>query len=322
MPLLEEFHPQDILALGLSIWALACVRRDSWTWSGVLIGLAFTSQQFALIIVVVILAIAPSGRRLRFATAAVTTVAVVGLPLIVLTSGRAIRAVLVGTGLSPSFGKTLLVETGLHGSILTDVARVMPILISLVIALWAVRRLGPSVFEADSLISLLAISLCLRLVFELDLWGYYFMPLSVALVLLDIVRGRFRGSTIAWLAMVTLVFNPIQVYHLATGRNYGLGPFRAIQIVFLAVALLLIVWDVSHRRIRWYLIAWFLLAAWAFAVNGQIFGSPHASFPLWFWQMVLVASAIGLLFGPITTRLHLQNEFSASTDNDGVVHAP
>jgi hypothetical protein len=304
MPLLEDFHPQDVLALGLSIGALACIRRDAWTWAGVLMGLAYTSQQFAVLTAVVILAIAPSGRRWRFTVAAFCMVAMVGVPLIALTSGRATRALLVGTGLSPSFGSTFMVESGLHGSYLTGLARVVPILASLAIAVWAVRRLGTSVLAADTLVSLLGISLCLRLVFELNLWGYYFMPLSVALVLLDVINGRIRGYTIAWLAMVTLVFNPILFYQFATGRTYGLGPFRAIQIVFLAAAFILILYDILRHRIRWYLVAWFALALVAFVTDGWMYGPPHKAFPLWFWQIVLLSTAAVLIAGPITSKLH------------------
>ena len=86
------------------------------------------------------------------------------------------------------------------------------------------------------------------------------------------------------------------------------------------MALLLIVWDVAHRRIRWYLIAWFLLAVWAFVVEGQIFGPPHESLPFWFWQIVLLVSAIALLSRPITSRLHHENEISVSTAADRAVH--
>ena len=300
MPLIEDFHPQDILAFGLALGALACARRDSWSWAGALIGFAFTSQQFAVLTAVVLFVVAPKGRHLRFVSAAVATVAAVGIPMVVLTSGRALRAVLVGTGLSPSLGNTWLVETGLRGAVMTDVA---PILLTFAITYWVVRRLGVSALATDTLVSLIAVSLCLRLAFATNLWGYYFMPLSVALIVLDVVIGRIRGTTIAWLAMVTLVFNPIIFYQFATGRTYDSGPFRAIQILFLAVALSLIVWDGAHRRIRKYLIAWFVVAVVAFAVDGWMYGPPHTPFPLWLWQVVLISTALMLVGGSIRAKL-------------------
>jgi hypothetical protein len=313
MPLLEDFHPQDILALGLSLGAFASIRRNCWTWAGLLLGLAFTSQQFTALIVVVVLAVTPPERRLRFTAAAVGAVAMVGIPLVLLTAGRALRATLIGTGLSPSLGGTLLVETGLHGTMLTNVARILPILASFAVAMWAARRQGTSVLEADSLAVLLAIALGLRLVFELNLWGYYFMPLSVVLVLLDVLRGRVRGYTIAWLAMVTLVFNPILFYQFATGQNYGLAPFRAIQIVFLSIALAFILFDLVRHRIRLYLIAWFLLAGFAFCKDGWMYGPPHKPFPLWFWQIVLLSTAFLLIAGPFMSRLRARDNSAIPT---------
>ena len=307
MPLVEDFHPQDILAMGLTIAALAYARRGSWTWAGLFVGLAFTSQQFAVLMAVTLFTLAPSGRRLRFTSAALGVVGVVGLPLVILSSGRAVRSVFVGTGLSPSIGRTVLSVTGLHGTVLTDVSRIMPILAALGVALWAKRRFGPSVLEAEFLMSLLAAALCLRLVFELNIWGYYFMPLCVGLVVLDVIRGRVRGVTIAWIAMVTLVFNPVLFYQFATGQSYGLGPFRALQIVFLAVGLLLVVLDVLRRRIRWYLIAWCAVAAVSFALDGWMYGPPHTAFPLWLWQIALLSTAMWLIAGPIWAQLRARD---------------
>jgi Glycosyltransferase family 87 len=44
------FHPQDLLALGLALCAMACVRRGRWVGAGILIALAVLSQQFALLV--------------------------------------------------------------------------------------------------------------------------------------------------------------------------------------------------------------------------------------------------------------------------------
>jgi hypothetical protein len=272
-----------------------------------LIGLAFTSQQFAALTVVILFVIAPVGRRLRFALAALGAVALIDLPFVILTSGRATKAILVGSGLSASYGRTLMAESPLRDSTLT-VAAVLPILATLAVAIWLVRRVGPSVLEADTLMVLLAVSFCIRLIFELNVWGYYFMPLSVVLVTLDVIKGRVRGATIAWLAMVTLVFNPVVFYQFATGQTYNSGPFRAFQIVFLAVGFLLVAWDAAHRRVRWYLITWFVLALVAFSLDGWEYGPPHDAFPLWFWQIVLLSSALGLLAAPLRARLREHDE--------------
>jgi hypothetical protein len=309
MPLVEDFHPQDIVAFGLMLWALAYARRGSWAYAGVIIGFAFTSQQFSVLTAVILFVIAPRVGRLRFSLCAIGAVALVDLPFLILTSGRATRAILVGTGLSASYGRTLMAESPLRGSTFI-VAAVLPILVTLAFVIWIVRRIGRSVLEADMLMVLLAVSLCARLTFELNVWGYYFMPLSVALVTLDVISGRIRGTTIAWLAMVTLVFNPVVFYQFATGRTYDSGPFLALQIVSLVIAFLFIAWDIAHRRVRWYLIAWFVLALLATSLGGWDYGPTRHAFPLWFWQIVLLSSAVWLLADPLRTRLREHEEIA------------
>ena len=41
----------------------------------------------------------------------------------------------------------------------------------------------------------IATSLSFRLVFEQNLYGYYFMALAVSLVLVDVMCGRIRGDS-------------------------------------------------------------------------------------------------------------------------------
>src|ERR1035438_9457021 len=49
------FHPQDLLAMGLILCGVASVLRDRWVLAGVLMGLALTSQQFSILVLVVLL---------------------------------------------------------------------------------------------------------------------------------------------------------------------------------------------------------------------------------------------------------------------------
>ena len=94
----------------------------------------------------------------------------------------------------------------LHGWILDGLSRVLPIVLSMVLAWWLLRRLGaccprPASPDALSLRS----SLSLRLVFEENLHHtYYFMALAVALLLLDVVRGHIRGTFVAWVILARL----------------------------------------------------------------------------------------------------------------------
>jgi hypothetical protein len=127
----------------------------------------------------------------------------VASPLLVLTSGRAITTILVGTG-ETSAGFSLLDLTRVHGPLLFALSRFLPIGLAMLVAWWAAQVLGPALFEPIPLVALVALWLSFRLVFEVNVWGYYFMAIAVALVLLDVIRGRIRVSLLIWLALVAL----------------------------------------------------------------------------------------------------------------------
>jgi hypothetical protein len=55
----NEYHPQDVLALGLVLGGMACALRRSWLWSGILLGLAVASQQYALLALAPALIVVP-----------------------------------------------------------------------------------------------------------------------------------------------------------------------------------------------------------------------------------------------------------------------
>ena len=60
-----DFHPQDLLAMGLALGAMACARGSRWFLAGVLLALAVLSQQFALLVAVPLFVVAPSTKRIR-----------------------------------------------------------------------------------------------------------------------------------------------------------------------------------------------------------------------------------------------------------------
>ena len=76
------------------------------------------------------------------------------------------------------------------GASLLLASRLPPLVLSLALAWYVVRRLGPAALQPAVLISLVAVSLSFRLVFEDNIFSYYYMALAVTLVILDVVRGR------------------------------------------------------------------------------------------------------------------------------------
>jgi hypothetical protein len=204
MCLAEYFHPQDLVGMGLLLAALACVLRQRWICTGILFGLAISTQQFAILVFIPLLAMTPKGRLSRLVLAAVGAAALIDVPLALLSSGRAIVGIFVGTGAS-SYLNTLLDLMHLHGSDLYAVSRGVPLLLALVLGWYAALRLGPDALKPVPLASVMATALCLRLVFEVNFWGYYMMGVAVLLAALDIARGRIRRTFAIWLLAILFV---------------------------------------------------------------------------------------------------------------------
>jgi hypothetical protein len=287
--LIEDFHPEDLLTVGLVLCGLACVRRDRWGWAGILLGLALTTQQFSLLVIAPLVVIAPIHRRRQLVGSTIAAVAIVVIPMFVITSGR-ILAALDGTSATPSRGDTVLSMLRLHGLALLVSSRALPIVLAMVLASWASRKMGPKLLDPVPLASLMAACFALRLVFEINIFGYYFMALAVMLLMTDVLRARIRGEVVAWLVLIVLALQPL---HWSQRWN------AALPAAALVVVLGLIVHDVTQRRIRWYLVVWLALVALAFA-KWPIEGLPlRAPVPIWLWQIFLVLTGTALAVAPL-----------------------
>jgi hypothetical protein len=200
----STFHPEDLFAMGFALLAIACARRDAWAWAGFWVGLALVAQPFALLVAIPLVVLAPARRRVRFLGSALTCLAVILLPLAVVGSEQVKGGFLhqLQTGIqngstNVTINGTVVWELQLSGTWLVLVSRALPIALSFILACWIRGRLGERSLEPVVLLSLIAVCLCLRLVFEETLFSYYFMALTVALVLVDVARGHIRFPTMA-----------------------------------------------------------------------------------------------------------------------------
>jgi hypothetical protein len=304
MPLIILFHPQDLVTVGLLLGGLACGRRNAWVWTGILFGLAVSSQQFALLVLAPLVFVAPAEGRLRLIVSSSLTWLVVVIPIVIVTSGQAWNATLIGSGDFRSYGGTLLWELNLHGASLDFLSRIAPILVAALIGWYVHKRLGPKAMEATPLIAVSATCVSMRLVFEQNLFGYYFMALAVLLVILDVTRRRIRGELIVWLVAVCLAFNPIPAGLDYNARSWSDHVATGFPAACLVIALAVIVWDAFYRRIRWYLLVSFGVAVLAFAnwppwdIN-----SLRAPMPIWLRQIVLVGGGVALALGPLISAV-------------------
>ena len=283
------FHPEDVLAMGFVLGALACGVRGSWTGAGLLIGLAFLSQQFALLAAVPLVILAPPARRVAYAAAAAAPVVVMALLLAVVSSTSAAHSIFLGTGDTGGVGGTVLWELGLHGTPLLLLSRVTPLLCAAAVAWWAVRRLGSASVDPVAMLSVVALSLSFRLVFEQQLFLYYFMALSVALVLLDVLRGHIRGSLVAWLVVMPTIYQEDMAIPNSIER---LIPVITIGIAAVVIGSLALMGSPRRHLAPWVAVMVAALLTWD---TTNVLGTP----PTWFWQMVLVVPGVLLAVQPL-----------------------
>ncbi len=296
--LLEFFHPQDLVAMGLSLLALAAALRQRWVWAGIAVGLAITTHQFALLVAVPLFVVAPSRSRWRFAGATAFAGAAVDFPFLLATSGRAFRAVVIGSGFTNSFGGTVLWELGLHGAPSFLASRILPIVVAFVLA-WLVRkRFGEEVLEPTALVSLVGTCLTLRLVFEENLWGYYFMALAVILIVLESVRGRLRPAVVAWLLTVTLAFDPLPAGFQTNSKIWVIYAREDLPKIVVGIVALYVVTSFLRRRFRWFWLTWTIFAAVAFVHYPILDVLVRHAWPTWLWQVLLVSSGLVLVATP------------------------
>jgi hypothetical protein len=300
------FHPQDLLAMGLVLGALACARRGSWIVAGILVTLAAFSQQFALLVAAPLFVVTPDKRRWAYAAAVGTTAAVAlsGL-LVVSSSPSALGAALLGSGNSGGSG-TVLSGLHLHGGLLVFVSRLVPLELSLILAWWASKRLGPRVLEPVPLLALVALSLSLRLVFEHALYGYYFMAFAVLLLLLDVAAGRIRAPVVAWLAGVSVVYlvGPTTSRSVWSTAAWEHDANALVAPVLLALALAMAVRALSRNGPGRAVLLWLALAAAAALAWPSTHNPLGAHVTGAWWQIALVASGVVLAAGPLTRRIH------------------
>jgi hypothetical protein len=195
--IVQLYHPQDIVSLGLALGAMALVLRRRWIGAGALFGLAVLTKQYATLLLIPGLAAAPGiGPRLRVGVSAAIVFAA-GLAPFFLSAPHATLANFSGFSAGGAVsGFTVLSLSGVTGSAASAIARDAPVLFALAVCIWAVRRGA----WANLPVVLTALGLaCVggRLVFESVVFPYYLLASSV---LLDLVAQRTPHRSLAWCA--------------------------------------------------------------------------------------------------------------------------
>ncbi len=306
MCIAATFHPQDLIATGLALAALGSARRNHWIAAGILITLAILSRQFAILVAAPLFVLAPASRKLAYLAAAAGTAVVTVIPLLIVTSGSSAKAILYGTGTTGGIGGTVLWELHLHGGLLIVLSRLSPIGLSMAIAWWTLRRLGGRALQPLPMIAVIALSSSLRLVFEQQLFGYYFMSLAVSLVLLDVIGGHIRAALVAWIAMVSMVY---AAGSISVGFLHSNGTTDAQDLIPL-LGIFLAVWagvlEVHGRGMSWKVVPWVALLVGALASWNAT--NPFGHMPTWLWQITLVPLGIVLAARPLLCEVDANAE--------------
>jgi hypothetical protein len=266
---------------------------------GIFVGLAIVSNQFALLVAVPLLVLVPPSQRVRFILGAIGSFAIIALPVIIVSSGRATRSVFIGSGSSPTRSGTVLWELHATGAPAFLVERIVPIVLATALAWWTKRRLGDRALEPLPLVSVLATALALRLVFEITLWPYYFMAATVLLVLLEVIRGRVRGIVVGWLALMTLAFNPFPFGFLPNGTSWALRVREVLPNYFLAVAVIVFLIGLLRGQVRWTVVVWIVVVTATLLTLPWSHQALRSGMPTWFWQVVFAPTLVWLTLEPL-----------------------
>jgi len=199
----ETFHPQDIVCVGLACAGLAEVLRRRWAIAGVLLGAAFLCKQFALLPLIAVVVAAPDMRtRARLVVPAVVVVAMGVVPFAVVDpSGtwNTLSAVNPGGVVKLTTG-TVVGMSGFSESTKLHIARDGPVVLAVLMSLWARRRAGGRLLTPVALLGLTTACLAGRLVAEVWFASYYLLAVSATLVLLDLAARRIPLWSFVWIA--------------------------------------------------------------------------------------------------------------------------
>ena len=199
--IVQLYHPQDVVSLGLALAGLAQTLRRRWLVAGVLFGAAVMTKQFALLLILPALAAAPDRRsRLTLAGAATSVFALGLLPFLVVDPRATLENLSGFSAGGAAAGQTVLSLAGVHGTVASAVARDAPVLFALAVCVWAARRPDLDVGRPTTLVALALVCSGSRLVFESVIFPYYLLAASVLVLLLDLTARRSAHWSLTWCA--------------------------------------------------------------------------------------------------------------------------
>jgi hypothetical protein len=226
--MVETFHPQDLVCVGLLAAGLALSLRRRWALAGVAFGVAFLCKQFAVLPLLAVLVAAPDWRRRARVAASFSLVVAAGvIPFLVGDATQTARDLTDTLGASQGYEITGTVVglARMAGATKLAVSRDAPLVVSLFMALVARWRCGRRLLDPGPLIGLALACLATRLVFEVNLTSYYLLAVSTVLVVLDVAHRRLPLRSFAWVGLSG-------AWVAGSGATSSLGRQAAVLLAF------------------------------------------------------------------------------------------
>jgi hypothetical protein len=199
--IVQLYHPQDVVSLGLGLAGLAQAVRGRWVLSGMLFGVAVLSKQFAVLLLLPAVVVAPATRQRLALVGSAIAVSVAGVAPFLAVAPRATVQNLSGfSGGGASAGQTVLSLAGVHGAVASTVARDAPVVFALAVCVWAARRCVPWSREPAASVALALVCTGSRLVFESVVFPYYLLSASILALLVDLGARRSPYRSLLWCA--------------------------------------------------------------------------------------------------------------------------
>ena len=295
------FHPQDLLALALIVGALAAALHERWLLAGALLGLGLLAQPFVILALIPFLVACPRRHLSRLSLGSFLGSVPIAAGLLLMTSGAAWFPLILGSDrVVPdndsdvtSTGGSVLWELHPRGVLAFLVARGLPVALSLAVSLFA-RHKWKGRFHPQGLVALVGVSLSLRLVFELNLFSYYFAAVFVLLVLTGATMASRVDLIALWTAFDLVGFNPIrrttEFWFIRLTPSYDRIPAWTVVAILGGV----IIMHLRERRVVMYQPV--ALVVIILMTHRTLWGHDPslATVPHWFLQVLLVPFAIAL----------------------------
>lgn len=242
-------HPEDLVALGLSCVSLALLMRGRWLAAALVLSLAVVMQPWAGLLVLVVVAASPRGRRVRSLVWSSALPTACAAMLFVFTPSDTFRSLveqpMLGLGQHlPWWGLSRPIDF-MAGSQVIDarvgsMSRSVAVIVAILAAVLVWRRPSRSALMAAVSATLLA-----RGVFETQFWCWYLAPAAVFMALG--AASAPGGERRRWITGGVAAF---VVYGFAAGSydGYALPPIVALAVLLGAGGLSILMGLGSGRR--------------------------------------------------------------------------